>query len=79
MANRTRVYSYLRIQDAATGKLIAGPGATSENLMRIGHTLLALLIALLGGRLSRTLYAGENTRHADTPPELSRKQTQPAQ
>jgi len=79
MANRTRVYSYLRIQDAATGKLIAGPGASSEHLMRIGHTLLALLIALLGGRLSRTLHAGENRRQTDTPAERSRKQAQPAQ
>jgi hypothetical protein len=62
------------VWDAATGKLISGPGVTSENLMRIGHMLLALLIALLGGRLSRTLHAGENRRHADTPAELSRKQ-----
>src|SRR5262249_23096608 len=48
----------VRLWDAATGTLLAGPNGTSENFARIGHSLLALIVAYLGGRLSGHLYAG---------------------
>ena len=32
-----------------TGKLLTGPFATTENFLRIGHSLLALLLAFVGG------------------------------
>jgi hypothetical protein len=44
------------IWDATTGKLIPWPGGTTENFLRIGHSLLSLLLAFVGGRLSRCLY-----------------------
>jgi hypothetical protein len=47
--------SYVRIWDPATGKILTAGGAT-ENFIRIGHSLLALLLAFLGGHLSRYLY-----------------------
>jgi hypothetical protein len=37
-------------------RLLAGSGGTSENFMRIGHSLFTLLLAFLGGHLSRDLY-----------------------
>jgi hypothetical protein len=46
----------VRIWNAATGVLMSGPGGTSENFLRIGHSLLALVLAYVGGRLSRWLY-----------------------
>ncbi len=39
-----------------TGAAPFGTGATHENFVRIGHSLLALVVALIGGRLSRRLY-----------------------
>lgn len=44
------------IYDATTGKLLAGTSGTSENFIRIGHSLSALLLAFMGGQLSRYLY-----------------------
>ena len=55
-------------------KLLSGSGGTSENFMRIGHTLLALLIAFLGGRLSRALSAAGLRPRSDTPAEPARQQ-----
>jgi hypothetical protein len=46
----------VRIWDVATGKLLAGWGGTTENFVRIGHSLLTLLAAWLGGLLSRRLW-----------------------
>jgi WD40 repeat protein len=46
----------VRLWDAATGMLVAGPGGTSENFVRIGHSLLALVLAYAGGRFSRWLF-----------------------
>ena len=42
--------------DATTGRLLAGPGGTTENFLRIGHSLLTLVLAFVGGHLSRYLY-----------------------
>jgi hypothetical protein len=46
----------VRIWNAAAGLLMSGPGGTSENFVRIGHSVLALALAYVGGRLSRWLY-----------------------
>jgi hypothetical protein len=45
------------ILDVATGNLLGGQGGTTENFVRIGHSLVALIVALVGGLLSRHLYA----------------------
>jgi hypothetical protein len=45
----------VRFWNAATGAPMAGPNGTSENFVRIGHSLLALVLAMIGGHLSRTL------------------------
>jgi hypothetical protein len=48
----------LWIWDSAAGKLLSGWNSTSGNFIRIGHSLLALLVAWLGGQLSRALCRG---------------------
>jgi hypothetical protein len=48
----------IRLWYSATGKLLSGSGSTSENFVRIGHSLTALLLAFLGGQISRYLYRG---------------------
>jgi hypothetical protein len=40
-----------------TAPFLRRPTATSENFVRIGHSLMALLLAWLGGQASRSLYA----------------------
>jgi hypothetical protein len=52
----------VKIWDVATGRLLAGWGGTTENFVRIGHSLLALIAAFLGGQLSRRFCA----KHGDT-------------
>ena len=44
------------IWDATTGKLLGGWNGTTENFVRIGHSLFAFVAALLGGQLSGYLY-----------------------
>jgi hypothetical protein len=39
-----------------TGAALPGSASTHENFVRIGHSLLALVMAFIGGRLSRRLY-----------------------
>jgi len=46
----------VRIWDVATGRLLRGWGGTTENFVRIGHSLFALLAGWLGGLLSRRLW-----------------------
>jgi hypothetical protein len=48
--NSTIAYSTL------AGKALAGPFGSSENFVRIGHSLLALIVALCGGQVSRRLF-----------------------
>ena len=43
--------------DTETGRPLAGPIDASERFVRIGHSLTALVLAFLGARLSRALYA----------------------
>jgi hypothetical protein len=51
----TNMKGQVKLWDAATGKLLAGWGGTTENFVRIGHSLLALLAGWLGALLSRRL------------------------
>ena len=46
----------VRIWDATTGRLLGGWSGTTENFMRIGHSLFALLAGWFGGLLSRRLW-----------------------
>ncbi len=52
----TSVQGNVWIDDATTGNLPAGTGGTTENFIRIGHSLLALVLAFIGGHLSRNLH-----------------------
>jgi hypothetical protein len=47
---------HVRLWDAATGKPLDGGNGTTENFVRIGHSLLALVAGWFGGQLSRRLY-----------------------
>jgi WD40 repeat protein len=53
----------VRLWDVTTGRLVGGWGGTTENFIRIGHSLLALLVGWLGGLLSRRMW------RASRPPE----------
>lgn len=47
----------VRLWNVTAGNLLAGSAGSSENFVRIGHSLLSLLAALAGGSLSRRLAA----------------------
>jgi hypothetical protein len=47
----------VRLWNVTTGRPVAGPYGTTENFIRIGHSLIALVMGWLGGCLSRRLYA----------------------
>jgi hypothetical protein len=49
----------VRLWNLSTGRLLAGPSATSEDFVQIGHSLLVLILAFVGGRVSRWLRARE--------------------
>jgi hypothetical protein len=49
----------VRIWNVSTGRLLAGLSATSEDFVRIGHSLMVLIVAFVGGRVSRWLRARE--------------------
>ena len=55
----------VKVWDTATGKILSGWGGTTENFIRTGHSLLALVAAWLGGHVSRRLSRGSR------PPEAS--------
>jgi hypothetical protein len=59
-SNQAQIATYtqgeVKIWDAVTGKLLGGWGGTTENFVRIGHSLFALLAAWFGGLLSRRLW-----------------------
>lgn len=52
------VYVKGTIEDITVLAGVVGSGGTTENFVRIGHSLLTLIAALLGGLLSRHLHAG---------------------
>lgn len=51
--------------NAPNGSPLAVRGGTSEDFVRIGHSLLPLIFALVGGWLSRKLYASDHRDHGD--------------
>ncbi len=53
--------------DATTGKLLGGSTGTTENFVRIGHSLFALLAGWLGGLLSRRLGRSSRAPDVSTP------------
>lgn len=59
--------SVIRIWDVGTGRLLAVPGGSSDDFVRIGHSLLTFLMAFAGGHLSRNLYGGDR-RDGDAVP-----------
>jgi hypothetical protein len=61
----------VRLWSLATGRALAGPNGTSENFLRIGHSLLALVLAFLGAHLSRYLYASGRPGRAEETDVLS--------
>jgi hypothetical protein len=54
------------IWDAATGRLIGAANVPTENIVRIGHALFALLLGWVGGRLSGRLWRA--SRHTEVSP-----------
>jgi hypothetical protein len=46
----------IRVWNLSGSNLLGTWSGTTENFMRIGHSLLALITALVGGQLSRRLY-----------------------
>jgi hypothetical protein len=58
------------------GAALPGSASTHENFVRIGHSLLALVMAFIGGSLSRTLYVKDHARMAGDvghPPDNGRQ------
>ena len=45
----------MRLRDSTTGRLLGGWSGSTENFVRIGHSLFSLIIAWFGGLLSRRL------------------------
>jgi hypothetical protein len=45
------------VLETATGQFLGGPSGTTESFLRIGHTIVALILAYLGGHLSGWLFA----------------------
>ncbi len=45
----------VRVWNVGSGKLMTGWGGSQENFVKIGHTLIALVLAWSGGMLSRRL------------------------
>jgi hypothetical protein len=46
-----------QLWNTATGQLVGGSGGTTESFLRIGHSIVALVLAYLGGHLSHWLFA----------------------
>jgi hypothetical protein len=57
----------VRLWDVATGRLLAGWGGTTENFVRIGHSLFALMAGWSGGLLSRRLWRASRATAGSTP------------
>jgi hypothetical protein len=59
-----------------TGAALPGPGSPPANFVRIGHSLLTLVLASIGGRLSRWLLDRNHVGTAggeDHPPDYGRR------
>jgi hypothetical protein len=57
----------VRLWDAKTSTLLGGWAGTTENFVRIGHSLFALLAGWFGGLLSRRLWRDSRASDASTP------------
>ena len=57
----------VRLWDATTGRLLGGWAGTTENFVRIGHSLIALLAGWFGGLLSRRLWRASRSPKESTP------------
>jgi hypothetical protein len=62
----------IQLWNTATGTLVGGPGGTTENFLRIGHSIVALILAYLGGHLSGWIFA-----NGPQPKSSGDSQTQP--
>jgi hypothetical protein len=56
-----------KLWDATTGGLLAGWGGTTENFIKIGHSLFALLAGWFGGLLSHRLWRASRPSEESTP------------
>jgi hypothetical protein len=56
----------VRLWDATTGRLLGGWAGTTENFVRIGHSLIALLAGWFGGLLSRRLWRASRSPQEST-------------
>ena len=56
----------VKLWDATTGRLLGGWAGTTENFVRIGHSLLALLAGWFGGQLSRRLWRASKAPEPST-------------
>jgi hypothetical protein len=52
--------------DVGIASLLGGWSGTTENFVRIGHSLMALLVVWLGGQLSRRLYRSSRSEEPIT-------------
>ncbi len=66
----TSSWGKVRVWNVATGKLLGGWGGTTENFVRIGHSLFALLVGWFGGKLSRRLCPASTPTEIPTPVAL---------
>ncbi len=60
----------VKIWDAATGRLLGGWSGTTENFIRIGHSLFALLAGWFGGLLSLRLCRASRSLEPSTAVDL---------
>jgi hypothetical protein len=56
----------VRLWDVTTGRLLGGWAGTTENFVRIGHSLIALLAGWFGGLLSRRLWRASRSPREST-------------
>ena len=60
------------------GLLVRGSVGTTENFMRIGHSLLTLIVAFVGGQLSRRLHSRRlGSTSEPTDPATGHQPTEP--
>jgi hypothetical protein len=55
----------LQLWNATTGAAVTGVNGTSENFIRIGHSFLALILAIIGARLSQSLHVSGQSRRQE--------------
>ena len=66
----------VRVWHLGSGRLMATWGGSKENFVAIGHTLLALVMAWIGGMVSRRLASAEQA-HEDSAPAASSSTVDP--